>query len=189
MAEAAKQFFVGFIHPRTWLAAVLGIVGAVLAALALGGATTGFLASILQQWSSGQIPSSYIKGTAIGILFAMLNVWTGLLMGDITAFIVLIAGGFVAGFTFALLSKKERVASKSIIGGLNEAVIYTLVVLVVYVFWNGSFTYSLAGLGSLAQQAWVQLTSDLLVSILVSFLVIFWISAMTSILILSLKSY
>nr|MDO8097587.1 hypothetical protein [Candidatus Njordarchaeota archaeon] len=183
MAEAVKQFFVGFIHPRTWLAAILGIVVAVITAVALGGALTSFFETIFTSLGGGYAAiAPYLESIGVGIFLAMLNVYTAAMSGSLTPLLVLVVGAVVAGLIFGLTAKKERVASKSIIGGLNIGIIYIAIVLVVYIFWISSW----AGFTALYNAVIAYLTG-LWLDVLVSFLIVWWVSAILSILILSMK--
>jgi hypothetical protein len=183
MAEAAKQFFVGFIHPRTWLAAIIGIVAAVVTGLLLVGTLTSVIGTVYTQITGGTIPSGFLEATATPIFFAMITVYTALLGGGYQPLLVLLVGSVVAGLIFGLTAKKERVASKSIIGGLNIGVIYIAVVLVVYLFWISTWS----GFTSLFQQVLAALTSALWVDIVVAFLIVWWVSAIISMIVLSAK--
>jgi hypothetical protein len=182
MAEAAKQFFVGFIHPRTWLAALLGLVIAFIVALLISVGLSGSADAL------GQIASSLFAGdTALakalvqGVFSVMILPYT-LLPATFTPIIVLVAGGLIGGLIFGLTSKKERVASKSIIGGLNISIIYLVIVVVALVFWlvgfSGFEAYG-AAVWNFLQAVWVD--------ILVSFLIVWWVAALIAMLILSMK--
>jgi hypothetical protein len=178
MAEAVKQFFVGFIHPRTWLAAIMGLVVAAIAGLALSGVLIDTLVSL------GSLPPTLVsdlKNIALGLFLTVLFTYSSLIGGSATPLIIVIVSAFIAGLIFGLLSKKERVASKSIIGGLNIALIYMVIVVVVTVIW-------LVGLGSgVIMSTIVALLQAAPVDVLVTFLIVWWVSTIVSLLILSLK--
>nr|MDO8133533.1 hypothetical protein [Candidatus Njordarchaeum guaymaensis] len=188
MAEAVKQFFVGFIHPRTWLAALIGIVAAFLVAIALGsglGGVSGLVTTVANQLFAGDLSlaASYLQSLAGPIFLFMLQPYTGIILSIYGPAIVLAVGGVVAGLLFGLTAKKERVASKSIIGGLNIAVIYLVIVGVALLIWGGAWTGSLGAFGA-AAWAFIQALG---LDMLVSFLVVWWVAAIISILILSMK--
>jgi hypothetical protein len=188
MAEAVKQFFVGFIHPRTWLAALLGLVVAVIGAVAIGGALTGFFSTLLSSISGGSLSSvtSLLSAVGFGTFFAMLFVYSGLVAGTAIPLVILLIGAIVAGLVFGLLSKKERVASKSIVGGLNIGIIYTILVVVAIVFWANWSLSTFAGFTAL-YNAIVALLWAAPVDVLVMFLIVWWVSAIIAMLVLSVK--
>jgi hypothetical protein len=188
MAEAVKQFFVGFIHPRTWLAALIAIVVAFIAAIALAsglGSVSGMVTTVANQLFGGDVglATSYLQSLAGPIFLTMLQPYTGILVSVYAPLIVIVVGGVIGGLLFALTAKKERVASKSIIGGLNIAVIYLLLVGIALLIWGGAWTGSL---GAFATLGWAFIKA-LGIDLLVSFLVIWWVAAIISILILSMK--
>jgi len=188
MAEAVKQFFVGFIHPRTWLAALLGIVVAFIIAIVLAsglGAATGMIQTVATQLFGGSIDLAigYLKSLAGPIFLAMLQPYTGILLSVFSPLIVIVVGAAVGGLIFGATARKERVASKSIIGGLNIAVIYLLIIGLALLIWGGAWTGSLGGFAS-AGWAFIKALG---IDLLVSFLVIWWVAALISILILSMK--
>jgi hypothetical protein len=183
MAEAVKQLFVGFIHPRTWLAAIIGIVAAVLTAVAIGGTLTDFFTTLFNNLGGGYaVIAPYLQSIGIGVFAAMLFVYTSAMSGSFLPLLVLMVGAIVAGLIFGLTSKKERVASKSIVGGFDIGIIYAVIVTVVYVFWTISF----AGFTDLYNQvvAFLQLAP---LDIFVSFLIFWWVSAIISMIVLSAK--
>ncbi|WXG44475.1 MAG: hypothetical protein WED04_10650 [Promethearchaeati archaeon SRVP18_Atabeyarchaeia-1] len=188
MAEAAKQFFLGFIHPRTWFAALIGIVAAVLTAVAMGGALTDFFSTIISGLGGGSYSSvlSYLSGVGFGVFLAMLSVYSAAGVGSFLPLLVLLVGSVVAGLIFGLTAKKERVASKSIIGGFNLGIIYIALVVVAFVFWANWSLSTFAGFTAL-YHAVVTFLQTVPVDILVSFLIVWWVSAMMSIIVLSLK--
>jgi hypothetical protein len=182
MAEAAKQFFVGFIHPRTWLAALLGLVAAFVTALIVAfsfSAAGSALSEIANDLFGGSTAAAEIYLT---LGFGYMIQPYSLLSVSLGPIIVLVVGGLVGGLIFGLTSKKERVASKSIIGGLNIAVIYLLITVVALVFWIVGFS----GFEAYGTAVWNFLTA-LWIDILVSFLIVWWVAALISILILSMK--
>jgi hypothetical protein len=179
MAEAVKQFFVGFIHPRTWLAAILGLVVAAIAGLALAGTLIDTLVAL------GSLPPTLIsdlKGIALGVFLVVLFTYSALIGGSATPLIIVIISAFIAGLIFGLLSKKERVASKSIIGGLNIALIYMVIVVLATIVWLIGFS----GFGAL-YTAVVTFLQGAPLDILVTFLVVWWVTTIVSMLILSVK--
>jgi hypothetical protein len=188
MAEAVKQFFVGFIHPRTWLAALLGLVVAVIGAVAIGGALTDFFSTIVSGLGGGALSTvtAYLSGVGFGVFSAMLFVYTYASIGTFLPLVFLLIGSIVAGLIFGLLSKKERVASKSIVGGLNIGIIYILIVVIAVVFWLNWSLSTFAGFTAL-YNAVVLLLQAAYLDVLVSFLIVWWVSAMISIIILSVK--
>jgi hypothetical protein len=188
MAEAVKQFFVGFIHPRTWLAVILGLVVATIGAVAVGGYLTDFFSTIISGIGGGALSTvtSYLSGVGFGSFSAMLFVYEYLIAGSAIPLVILLIGAIIAGLIFGLLSKKERVASKSIIGGLNIGLIYTLIVVVALVFWLNWSLSTFAGFTAL-YNAVVLLLQAAYLDVLVMFLIVWWVSAIVSILILSVK--
>jgi hypothetical protein len=183
MAEAVKQLFVGFIHPRTWLAALIGIVAAVLTAVAIGGALTSFFETIFNNLGGGYAAlAPYLQSIGIGVFAAMLSVYSAAIAGSYLPLLVLLAGSIVAGLIFGLTAKKERVASKSIVGGFDIGIIYIVIVTVVFVFWTTTF----AGF-TLLYDAVIALLQAFPIDILVSFLIVWWVSAIVSMTILSVK--
>ncbi|WXG47174.1 MAG: hypothetical protein WED05_11040 [Candidatus Atabeyarchaeum deiterrae] len=185
MAEAAKQFFVGFIHPRTWLAALIGIFAALLTSFALSGLLTGFVSTL--PGVGDPAVRAALQGMVTSVFWIMLQSYTYLINAHYEALIVILIGAVVGGLIFGLTAKKERVASKGIIAGLNIAVIYILVTLVLWVFWTGIYTYSVAGIWTLLSAAYNILVGSLLIDIIVSFVIVWLVSALIAILILSMK--
>jgi hypothetical protein len=177
MSEAVKQFFVGFLHPRTWIAAIIALVFAALAGLALSGTLIDTIGSLLA------LPPSTIndlKNIAIGVFLSIFFVISALTSGSAVPLIMVIVSGVIAGLIFGLVSKKERVASKSIIGGLNIAVIYLVIAIVVFAIWA-------VGLGSgLWPEIYLILTSVPL-DIAATFFLVWWVSAIVSMIVLSAK--
>jgi hypothetical protein len=190
MAEAVKQFFIGFIHPRTWLAAILGLVVAVIGAAVVGSYLTSFFSTILAGLTGGSLSSvtSYLSTVGFGTFITMLFVYSSLINGTALPLVILLLGSIVAGLVFGALSKKERVASKSIVGGLNMAIIYTVLVVVAIVFWlNYSLsTFSTSSIGPLYSKV-VLLLQAAPVDVLVMFIIVWWVSAIVSMLVLSAK--
>jgi hypothetical protein len=188
MAEAVKQFFVGFIHPRTWLAALLGLVVAVIGSVAISGALTSFFSTVVSALGGGSLSAvtGYLSGVGFAVFSAMLFVYSSAVAGTFLPLIILLIGAIVAGLIFGLLSKKERVASKSIIGGLNIGIIYMLIVVVAVVFWLNWSLSTFAGFTAL-YNAVVLLLQGAVVDVLVSFFIVWWVSAMISMLVLSAK--
>jgi hypothetical protein len=190
MAEAVKQFFVGFIHPRTWLAALIGLVVAVIGNIAIGGALTGFFSSLLSSLTGGSIPAvtSQLSAVGFGTFVAMLFVYSSLVAGTALPLVILLIGSIVAGLVFGALSKKERVASKSIVGGLNMAIIYTVLVVVAIEFWlyYSLSTFSTSSIGPLYSKV-VALLQAAPVDVLVMLIIVWWVSAIVSMLVLSVK--
>jgi len=183
MAEAAKQFFVGFIHPRTWLAAILALVAAFIVALLVSigiGPTGSTITDIANTLFSGN--TAIAKALVQGVFGFMILPYKYFSV-TLTPIIVLVAGGLVGGLIFGATSKKERVGSKGIIGGLNIAVIYLVVVVVSLVIWANGFS----NLSSFGSNAWTFLNS-IAIDMLFSFLIVWWVAALIAILILSMKS-
>ncbi|WXG44472.1 MAG: hypothetical protein WED04_10635 [Promethearchaeati archaeon SRVP18_Atabeyarchaeia-1] len=179
MAEAVKQFFVGFIHPRTWLAAIIALVVAAVAGLALSGTLIDTLGAL---YGLGPAIIDGLKSVAFGTFLTILLVWDSLVAGSAIPLLMVIVSAVVAGLVFGLISKKERVASKSIIGGLNIAVIYLVIVVIVFLVWWIGFT----GIGPL-YSAVIGLLGAIPIDILVTFLVVWWVSAIVSMIVLSAK--
>jgi hypothetical protein len=179
MAEAVKQFFLGFIHPRTWLAAIIALVVAAVTGLALSGTLIDTLAAL---YGLGPSIVDGLKSVAFGTFLVILLVYDTLVAGSALPLIMVIASAVVAGLVFGLTSKKERVASKSIIAGLNIAVIYLVIVVVVFLVWWIGFT----GIGPL-YSAVVGLLQAIPLDILLTFLVVWWVSAIVSMVVLSAK--
>jgi hypothetical protein len=183
MAEAIKQLFVGFIHPRTWLAALIGIVAAVIMAVAIGGALTSFFTTLFTNLGGGYAAlAPYLQGIGIGVFAAMLGAFSAAMVGSYIPLVVLLVGAIVAGLIFGLTAKKERVASKSIVGGFDIGIIYTVIITVVFVFWTTTF----AGVTAL-YSAVIALLQGFPIDILVTFLIVWWVSAIISIIVLSAK--
>jgi hypothetical protein len=182
MAEAIKQLFVGFIHPRTWLAALIGIVAAVITTVAISGYLTDFFTTILNNIGGYPVLASYLQSTGVVVFAGMIFVYSFASVGTYMPLLVLIVGASVAGLVFGFMSKKERVASKSIVGGFDIGIIYAVIVVVVYVFW----TISYVGLTDLYNHV-VALLQYAPIDILVSFLIFWWVSAIVSMIVLSLK--
>ena len=182
MGEAVKQLFVGFIHPRIWLSALIGIVAAVVTAVALSGALTDFFTTIFNNLPSYSTLAPYLQGIGIGVFAAMLSVYSAAMVGSYIPLVVLLVGAIVAGLIFGVTAKKERVASKSIVGGFDIGIIYIVIVTVVFVFWTTTF----AGFTQL-YNAVIALLQGFPIDILVSFLVVWWVSAIISMIILSVK--
>jgi hypothetical protein len=179
MAEAVKQFFVGFIHPRTWLAAIIALVVAAVAGLALSGTLIDTLAAL---YGLGPSIVDGLKSVAFGTFLTIILVYDALVAGSAIPLIMVTVSALVAGLVFGLTSKKERVASKSIIAGLNIAVIYLVIVVVVFLVWWIGFT----GIGPL-YGAVVGLLQSVPLDILLTFLVVWWVSAIVSMIVLSAK--
>jgi hypothetical protein len=181
MAEAVKQFFIGFLHPRTWLAAIIALVVAAIIGLAIGGSLVATLSGLTSSPDLSALVGS-LKLTALGLFFVLLNVYTALVLGSVVPLIMVIVSGFIAGLIFALLSKKERVASKSIIGGLNIALIYMIIVIIAFIIWIIGFSGYTA-----LYTAVVAILQGAPLDVLVTFLVVWWVSAIVSMLVLSMK--
>jgi hypothetical protein len=182
MAEAAKQFFVGFIHPRTWLAALLALVVAFLVALIVSagfGATGSAVQDIANTLFAGD---TGLAKTYVSSVFAFMIQPYTLISATLTPVIVLVTGGLLGGLIFGLTSKKERVGSKSIIGGLNIAVIYLAIVVVALVIWTVGFS----GFQAFGTSVY-DFMSAIWIDMLVSFLVVWWVAALIAMLILSMK--
>jgi small-conductance mechanosensitive channel len=181
MAEAVKQFFVGFIHPRTWLAAILGLVIAAIVGLAIGGSLVATLSGITSSPTIGVLVSQ-LKTTALGLFLVVLDVYSALVLGSAVPLLIVVVSAFVAGLVFGILSKKERIASKSIVGGLNIALIYIVVVVIALIIW-------LVGFSTFTNlyNAVVTLLQGAPYDVLVTFLVVWWVSAIVSMLVLSVK--
>lgn len=180
MAEAVKQFFVGFIHPRTWLAAIVGLVVAAVAGLALAGTLVDQIGTLL---SLPPDAVSQLKGIALNLFVTVLFVWTSLtVLGSATPLILVIVSAVIAGLIFGMLSKKERVGSKSIVGGLNIAFLYIIIVVIAVIIWLVGFS----GFGALYTSV-VTLLQGAPIDILVTFLVVWWVSTVVSMLVLSAK--
>ncbi|WXG44474.1 MAG: hypothetical protein WED04_10645 [Promethearchaeati archaeon SRVP18_Atabeyarchaeia-1] len=177
MAEAVKQFFVGFIHPRTWLAVIIALVVAAVVGLAISGT----LIDTLTGLSLSPAIIDQLKAIAAGLFFILIFPVSLLEAGTAIPLVLVVVTGLIAGLIFGLLSKKERVGSKSIIGGLNMALIYMLLVVVVLVIW-------IVGISSGVVWATViGLLQSAPIDILVTFLVVWWVSAIVSMLVLSVK--
>jgi len=179
MAESVKQFFVGFLHPRTWIAAIIALVVSAVVGLAIGG----WLIDTLTGLSLSPAIIGELKGIALGVFFVILNVYTALSLGSIIPLVMVIVSGFIAGLVFALVSKKERVAAKSIIGGLNIAVIYLVIVVISFVVW----VFGLSGGAVGVYNAAVAILQAAYLDVLVTFLIIWWVSAFVSMIVLSAK--
>jgi hypothetical protein len=180
MAEAVKQFFVGFIHPRTWLAVIIALVIAAIVGLAISGSLVDTLSGIASLGLS-QATIEALKAIAIGLFFVLLFPISALEAGSAMPLILVVVSGLIAGLIFGLLSKKERVASKSIIGGLNMAIIYMILVVVVLVIW-------IVGISSGVVWATViALLQSAPIDILVTFVLVWWVSAIVSMIVLNMK--
>jgi hypothetical protein len=177
MAEAGKQFVLGFIHPRTWLAVIIALVIAALVGLAISGT----LVSTLSALPLSPAIISDLQGIAFGLFFVLLFPVSAALGGNAIPLVLVAVTGLIAGLIFGLTSKKERVASKSIIGGLNMAILYLFFVLVVFVIW-------LVGLGSGIVWASVYaVVTSAPVDVIATFLLVWWVSAIVSMIVLSAK--
>jgi hypothetical protein len=181
MAEGAKQFFVGLIHPRTWLAAILGIVCAVILSLALGGLLTDFVSNLISAPST-----SLIRTSSIGTVIALLGVFSAAMLGNIIPLAILCVAAVVAGLVFGATSKKERVGAKSFIGGFDLAIIYTVIMLIVYVIW-WALLGSTPTFTTLYQSLIATLTGAMVVDIVVAFVVFWLVSAILAMIVLSAK--
>jgi hypothetical protein len=180
MAEAVKQFFVGFIHPRTWLAAIIALIVAAVAGLAIAGTLADQIGSLLSL-SSTEV--AQLKSIALGLFLTVLFTYSGLVtIGTATPLILVIVSGLVAGIVFGALSKKERIASKSIVGGLNIAFIYIIIVVVATIVWLVGFS----GFGALYSSI-VALLQGAPYDVLLTFIVVWWVTAIVSMLVLSVK--
>jgi LytS/YehU family sensor histidine kinase len=177
MAEAAKQFFVGFIHPRTWLAIIIALVIAAIVGLALSDT----LASSLSGLSLTPQAISQLKGIAIGLFEVILFPVSALEAGEVVPIVLVIVTGVIAGLIFGLTSKKERVPAKSIIGGLNMAVIYIVLTLVVLVIWAVGIT---SGVVWATVESFIKAAP---IDILATFLIVWWVSAIVAMIVLSAK--
>jgi hypothetical protein len=178
MAEAVKQFFIGFLHPRTWLAAIIALVIAAIAGLAFSGTLIDTIGTLLGL-GSGIIDG--LKTIAFGTFLAILLVYDALIAGSAIPLIMVIVSGAIAGLIFGLTSKKERVASKSIIGGLNISLIYLVITVIVFVIWS---------VGISSGVVWATVISILQsvpIDILLTFLIVWWVSAIVSMIVLSAK--
>ena len=177
MAEAAKQFFVGFIHPRTWLAVIIALVIAAIVGLAISGS----LVSTLSSLSLSALIIGELQAVAFGLFLVLIFPVSALIAGNAIPLVLVVVTGFIAGLIFGLTSKKERVPAKSIIGGLNMALIYVILVVVVLVIW-------IVGISSGVVWATViSLLQSAPIDILVTFLVVWWVSAIVSMIVLSAK--
>jgi hypothetical protein len=174
MAEAAKQFFVGFLHPRTWLAAIIALVVAALVGWAISGTVMSNLSFI-----SSNLNSATLKGSALGLFEGMFLIYDAAVGGQYTPLITVIASGAIAGIIFGFTAKKERVASKSIIGGLDIAIIYLVIVVISFIIWT-------LGLGSLYSNV-VSVLQSVPADILLVLIVVWWVSAIFSMIVLSMK--
>jgi hypothetical protein len=186
MAEGAKQFFVGLIHPRTWLAAILGIITAVILSLALGGLLSDFFGNLVSQLSGGAIPTTLIRTSSIGTVVLLMGVFSGAMAGSILPLAILCVAAVVAGLVFGATSKKERVGAKAFIGGFDLAIIYTVIMLIVYIVW-WSFLGSWPGFSALYSSLIATLTGAMLVDIVVAFVVFWLVSAIIAMIVLSAK--
>ena len=180
MAEAVKQFFVGFVHPRTWLAAIIGLIVAAVLGLALAGTLVDQVGTLL---SLPPTIVAQLKGIALQLFLTILFTYSSLVsLGSATPLILVIVSAVAAGLVFGALSKKERVASKSIVGGLNIAFIYIIIVVIAVIVWLVGFS----GFGALYTSI-VTLLQGAPIDVLLTFIVVWWVSAIVSVLVLSVK--
>jgi hypothetical protein len=177
MAEAAKQFVIGFIHPRTWLAVIIALIIAALIGLAISGTLVATLSSL----SLSAAIIGELQAIAFGLFLVLIFPVSALVAGNAIPLVLVIVTGFIAGLIFGLTSKKERVPSKSIVGGLDMALIYMILVVIVLVIW-------IVGISSGVVWATViGLLQSAPIDILVTFLVVWWVSAIVSMIVLSAK--
>jgi hypothetical protein len=154
----------------------IALVVAAVVGLAIGGTLVDTLSGLL---SAPDLAA--LKAIAMGLFFVLIFPVTPLLAGNAIPLVLVVVTGVIAGLIFGLLSKKERVASKSIIGGLNMALIYMILVVVVLVIW-------IVGISSgIVWATVIGLLQSAPIDILVTFLVVWWVSAIVSMIVLSMK--